>query len=544
MKNQRKMVRIMQSALLVGLLLGFGTQATAWEKVQDNNYLEIDQNVASTTQPGVLPDDWDRIRDGKSGAYATTYDEDPAHGGIIHDGVGESIFTGGGSKDIQDLSEWAWKNGSVPDKDEILHASAAAYDANGELVVYLMADRYATDGAAEMGVWFFQNRVSVEPDGTFSGVHRNGDFLMLAAFTQGGAQAELDFYVWDDTVKFNLRKITGDVDFGYAISNGTETPSVTPDYTPKNGTVGVYPVNAFFEGGVNITQVYKGFLGAEHVPCFSTFLIESRASHRTNATLKDFVFGSFDTCKLEVEKICLKSEMEGSDYTTLKHTYEYNVTNSGLGDIDFVSFRDNGGTDDDPNDDPTIDPTGVLRVGESITGTYTTTNKLNPPTNTIWATGHMGEFALAEVEDSATCEKVLLDLNISVTKECSQTLEAKEGTDQDYYVAVRVDYAGQVCNTEDGTKLLNVMVTDDPSGESFGPFTLYAPDDSNNPDKDCQSYSGVYYPSSTVYACAHNNSHSNTVTATGYGALNGEPVTDTATATCKLCDSQGCHDDD
>ena len=542
MKKQRKMFGILQSALLVGLLLGFGTQATAYENVQDNNYLEIDENVASTTAPGSLPDDWDRVRDETSGAFATTHDEDPAHGGIIHDGVGVSIFTGGGTKDINDLSDWAWKSGSVPDKDEILHAAAAAYNANNELLVYLMADRYATDGSAEMGVWFFQNRVSVNPDGTFSGIHRNGDLLMLAAFTQGGAQANLDFYVWDDTVKFNLKKIVGTVDYGYAISNGTETSSVTPDYTPKGGIVGMYPVNAFFEGGVNMTQVFKELLGAEHIPCFSTFLIESRASHRTNAVLKDFVFGSFDTCKLEVEKICLSSEIEGSDYITLIHTYEYNVTNSGLGDIDSVSFRDDGGTpgweSPSSDDDPSIDPTGILRVGESITGTYTTTNTLNPPTNTIYATGHMGEFAMAEVKDSTTCEKVELDLNISVTKECKQTLEAEGDR-----VVVRVDYAGQVCNTENDTLLNGVMVTDDVSGQSFGPFTLYAPNDDVNIDKDCASYSGVYYPSTTAYACAHSSVHQNEVTAIGYGSLNGKPVTATAPATCDLCDSLGCKED-
>ncbi len=529
MRREQKMFKIVQSTLLAGLLMGFGTQAMAYENVQ--NYFELDENIATT-----VTDDWDEIRDGTSGAFATTYDT--THGGILHDGLAMSIFTGGGSKDIRDISQWAWRHGSVPDKDEILHASAAAYNASGELLIYLMADRYSTDGSAEMGVWFFQDRVSINENGTFNGKHREGDLLMLATFTQGGAEANIDLYVWDTAEKFNLRKLSG-VNYGYAISNERDTPSVTTDYIPKSGTAGVYPPNAFFEGGINMTQVFAD-LGV-HVPCFSTFLIETRSSHRANAQLKDFVFGSFDTCKLEVQKVCLSSEVDTSDYTTLIHTYEYNVTNSGLGDIDSVSFTDDAGTPLDPNDDPVINDTGILSVGSSIVGRYTTRDALNPPTNTIRAIGHIGEYDMAEVQDSATCPKVMLDLNITVTKECKQTLEAKDG-----HVVVRVDYNGVVCNDQNGTLLKNVTVTDDVSGDSFGPFVLYPADDGNLNEtrKQCETYSGVYYPSETPYACAHNSKHSNTVTATGYDALNGTEVSDTATATCFLCDSLGCHDDD
>jgi len=45
----------------------------------------------------------------------------------IADGVGGSIFTGGGSKDPEELTRWNWKDGSVPDKDNLQHAFAARY---------------------------------------------------------------------------------------------------------------------------------------------------------------------------------------------------------------------------------------------------------------------------------------------------------------------------------------------------------------------------------------------------------------------------------
>ena len=47
-----------------------------------------------------------------------------------------TIFTGGGSKDPQDIDQWAWKNdpdagdelhGGLPDKDNLLHAFATRY---------------------------------------------------------------------------------------------------------------------------------------------------------------------------------------------------------------------------------------------------------------------------------------------------------------------------------------------------------------------------------------------------------------------------------
>lgn len=47
----------------------------------------------------------------------------------------QSIFTGGGSKDPLDISQWKYKDGAVPDKDDITNAYAAAYNANGDLVI-------------------------------------------------------------------------------------------------------------------------------------------------------------------------------------------------------------------------------------------------------------------------------------------------------------------------------------------------------------------------------------------------------------------------
>ena len=515
------------------LLMWLGTAyAVAYESPYNSNLFELDGNIADEATVG---DDWQNVEDGNSSAFSTTHDEGTGKG-ILHDEKGFSIFTGGGSKDIRDITEWQWTHGSVPDKDEIMHAAAAAYKAGAnkdELMIYLMGDRYSTDGSAQMGVWFFQERVGMNEDGTFSGKHRNGDVLMLAEFTQGGAQADIKLYKWDSSAKDNLileHEGMGDANtFFYAISNGIETPAWS-DYVPKSGTPGYYPPNAFYEGGINLSE----FFGNEALPCFSSFLMETRSSHRANAQLKDFVLGDLNTCKLTVAKSCISSVVNTEDYVSLIHTYEYNVTNSGFGTVEDVTFIDDAGTPNDTSDDFALPSSGPLATGETWKGPeFNTTNGMNPPTNTITAIGHIGEYDMAPVYASATCAPVDIDANISVTKKCEQSLEEKAG-----YVVVRVDYDGMVCNDKNGTKLTDVWVTDDVSGDSFGPFELYPADDSNlsSVRKRCENYSGTHYPTTTVKACASNSSHTNTVTATGKEALTLENVSDMATASCRLCD--------
>ena len=78
-----------------------------------NGVFELDGNITDAT-PGPTPDDWDTLNCDGGNALVKT--------GVIHDGLGKSIYTGGGSKDPSLLSAWQWKDGSVPDKDEIINA--------------------------------------------------------------------------------------------------------------------------------------------------------------------------------------------------------------------------------------------------------------------------------------------------------------------------------------------------------------------------------------------------------------------------------------
>src|SRR3954469_16831045 len=120
---------------------------------------ELDGNA--TAVPPNPPDDWNLIYNGTSSAQVTT--------GIVTDlpSNADSYFKQG-TADIDDVSQWHWSISSVPDKDDILHGGAALY---GGTEIYFFGDRFAQNGDAQIGFWFFKDKVSPLPDGTFSGHH-------------------------------------------------------------------------------------------------------------------------------------------------------------------------------------------------------------------------------------------------------------------------------------------------------------------------------------------------------------------------------------
>ena len=68
-----------------------------------NGAFELDGNITDAT-PGPTPDDWNTLNCDGGNALVKT--------GVLHDGVGKSIYTGGGSKDPELLASWRWKDGS------------------------------------------------------------------------------------------------------------------------------------------------------------------------------------------------------------------------------------------------------------------------------------------------------------------------------------------------------------------------------------------------------------------------------------------------
>lgn len=110
--------------------------------------------------------------------------------------LNSTIFTGGGSKDPIDIPSWKWKDGAggLPDKDNLLHSFAARYTDGTDDLLYFGSDRYDNSGDAHQAFWFFQDAVALKADGTFSGVHQNGDLLIISEFSNGGTVSTINVY--------------------------------------------------------------------------------------------------------------------------------------------------------------------------------------------------------------------------------------------------------------------------------------------------------------------------------------------------------------
>ncbi|MEX6500766.1 hypothetical protein [Pseudomonas zhanjiangensis] len=361
----KHLLRKLPSCLL-GAIFVAGVASTTMVNAVDGNppgLFELEGNVTDEAK-GVLPnalytigDDWESLFDGTAKSVngapiATTEDENAGSSTfgtlIVSDPAPKSIFTQGGSKDVLDVSNWKHTDGSVPDKDDITHAYAAAYinptatgpHKVGDLIIYFGLDRYANNGDANAGFWFFQNEVKAGPGGTFvdsagnpakhvamradpgnPGKFLPGDVFVIVKYPQASdAFPIIKVYEWDPNDadkdgnkdpaekggKFSPLDLLLSSDHAEcdqsggkvacAISNLIDLPAPSWGYTPKSGTG--LPFESVFEGGINISNL----LGTS--PCFASFLAETRSSESQTAQLKDFVLASFPVCGIDVEKFC------------------------------------------------------------------------------------------------------------------------------------------------------------------------------------------------------------------------------------------------
>jgi hypothetical protein len=294
------------------------------QAIHDNpdKLIQMDRDAYTSTNPTLGAEDWDKVCPaatpagiggclGGTTADASSFKIDPP---------AATIFTTGGSKDTLDVTGWQWKNGSVPDKDDLLHAFAA----RNEDLLYFGADRFALQGTATLGVWFMQGNVGPIPDGatsgTFSGSHQNGDILILADFQASGENSAVRVFEWAIPAVNgeNLVLIAGTETTPSDCVNSATTP-VHPSYPnagsefcatanlvntnspwafqSKDGAANIFGPGLFFEGGVDLAalDLDEG--------CFSTFLAETRSSNAPGSQLKDFVTGQLEQCTSGVDTV-------------------------------------------------------------------------------------------------------------------------------------------------------------------------------------------------------------------------------------------------
>jgi hypothetical protein len=261
-----------------------------------------------------------------------------------------STFTGGGSKDPQNINAWAWNDGSggLPDKDNLVHAFAARYNVSGGTsgvgdcaanttcdVLYFGLDRFDNSGDAQTGIWFLQNACAEGTNKVGGGTgfactdptpgtdpsddyHRNGDVLVLSDFSIGGTTSTISVLRWNSTCTKSGQVLgngntCGDANLELLKTSTAAkcTPTLTADdfcglvnsstitmpwsFTDKSGTASNGALNGeFYEAGINLTPFG---LGGE---CFASIVSESRSSTSTTATLKDFVIAPFAPCKATI----------------------------------------------------------------------------------------------------------------------------------------------------------------------------------------------------------------------------------------------------
>jgi hypothetical protein len=489
---------------------------------------ELDGNAGQDAATG--PEDWELLYDSGNNTGGSSV----AFTGVAEDSGPGTIFAGG-RKDIDDLNTWRWQDGSVPDKNDITNAVAAAYSINGDLVVYFAADRYSNTGDAYVGFWFFKDRVTLNPNGTFRGLHQVGDILLLVNYPQGSAQPEIQLLEWNpaaDDVADNLHLLysgiavrCGEVPPSPACAITNATPERSPwPYQPKSGALDEFPAESFFEGGVNLTQI----LGAH--ACFSSFIAETRSSTSVTATLKDFVIGEFPVCGADVVQQCGVLRLtDESDLTEKFFEAEFfgEVVNSGAGTFaagSIVTIVADAGTPGDASDDVVIEEVLTVDMGPGDTypfqGTFYTDD--NPPSNTVSVEVRTIDAILTASDVTVLCDSLQLNPGLALNSMCWIDLQQVSG-----HWAVRRNFSGDVTNTGDVPLL--VTVTSDLAGQVMEPALLLP--------GDTAPFSGSYLPPASGGGeenplCA---SFGDSVTATGLSPYLPIPVIEMRSASCSLC---------
>jgi hypothetical protein len=576
------------------LAIVFGLVAMPAFAVHDTSTFELEGNaVQDAVAP---PDDWETLYNGGGSATAFT--------GIVSDKNGtDDIFTGGGSKTPNLISQWQWKSSPPPpDKDNIVDAYAANYVVFGEQVIYFGADLFTDNGDAELAFWFFQGDVQKSGSG-FIGEHVDEDVYVAVKFSNGGAQANIAVYEWwiacskQDVPNGNQPLVAGDcaadnirvvIPEGTAICNGgggdvacaitnTSAEDSPWTYTPKSGVANVFPPTTFFEGGINIFDVFG------ENKCFSSFMASTGASTSFTATAKDFALGDFNVCSVDVSKTCVNDSEVDDTPTSITYNVRGCGFNDGGGAINLTTLENsiNGGGAYVPSDlawydpgqvddggglrdfnpatdcsDATLlvqainngslvpDPSTVdLAGGDALVYEFSETTASNGPSDTVTldAVGTDG----TEIDDdtaSTTCPLRTFAASFTVNKQCAADLE-----DIGENLVVRINVQGTVCNTGE-VQLTGLSLSDDPDVPASGTVFL-TPDSTtlapSGQTGDCTNYSGYYYPTSipTGNTCPF----ADQVAATAYAPINSagagcillgdgtsECAADSNSATCAL----------
>lgn len=297
----------------------------------DGNTIAADQGPVGGANPNV---DWESLfkADGTTGditSKVTLPDASlpgfQASGGAADYALPDHSTYATGSKDTLGIGNGGWqcsKSNNVGDKVDIVNSYATAYIDTSQtpphLILYYGVEKSSPNGDSNIAVWFLKDGTvdCSAPTGSatnWSGHHTDGDILLVSAFTNGGAQANVNAYRWNggDTGSLSTTPMTS----GQLCGTGNDdacsvvnTTAISPPWNHPDKDGGTLNALEFFEGGVDV-----GTFGADS--CFATAVTNTRSSQSLTATLFDFDRFSLPVCgKLEVSKY-IDADLSGTNNT-------------------------------------------------------------------------------------------------------------------------------------------------------------------------------------------------------------------------------------
>jgi hypothetical protein len=325
---------------------------------------QLDGDASSAYPAGATGHDWSQVysdftktTSNASGTGAINFYNDPVP--VTVPGVPaqtEDAFSGGTSKDVNDITQWTYNSNPPQNKANLENAIAASYlDSNNSNHTYLYvgADRYDNSGSTTIGVWFLQNPIAqsggrfyqANPDGSpnlaVPETHVNGDVLLVANFG-GGGTATITSFTWNNggipstgttlssakgTALVNSTPLDG--------ASGHAPPVPWPYRSSASGTAANFVQSGeFFEAGVDLNLLF----GNNGPFNFSSFVVETRSSTSANATLSDLIVGHVSTAPdVAVTKTADSASVDAGSQVG----YTVTVSNVGVGDASNVTLTDN-----------------------------------------------------------------------------------------------------------------------------------------------------------------------------------------------------------
>ena len=308
---------IVITLMTLAIAVPFLTRAFAVTDVRNAGVFEMDGNIVKNSG-GTLPTDWGALFDANGNTQTLPSGGLDAH--WVNDGphavTDLTTFTTG-SKDTLDIANAGWQctpSGNITPKDDILHSYSFAIVAPpsssvpGDLLVYGGFERFANNGAGDLGLWLLQDPTvacsSTKGAVSFTGAHVVGDILIVGEFSTGGSVTTLNEFKWvgisraTPTGLMNITS-TGAADCTVApptanicARSNTGPISTLPWSTQdKTSIPNMLATAEFFEVGIDLTGLF-----GSNAPCINRFIFDTRTSPSLTATLVDYAQGALVTC--------------------------------------------------------------------------------------------------------------------------------------------------------------------------------------------------------------------------------------------------------